>query len=182
MYRISAILLLVIRSHSTILAQSFSLNAEASSIAFTISNFGIDVKGSFTQMRGKILFSEADLDASRFDILIEASSIVTGIALRDKHLKGMNYFDVEKYPVMTFHSKYVRRLSVGNYILVGNLVIKNRIKEITVPFKVSTRQNSISFDGMIVIDRSDFGIGKNSLTMSDEVNVQLHVIAERAPL
>jgi polyisoprenoid-binding protein YceI len=177
-FRIVTIVVSIAFSHSAAIGQSFTPNAKASSISFSISNFGINVEGTFKEIKGRIFFSDANLNKANFDIQVETNSIATGIALRDKHLKNENYFHVEKYSKMMFHSKYVKRISSGQYLLIGNLSIKNNTKEISIPFHVSTKGNSISFDGNFVIDRRDFGLGKNNLTMGDEVKVQLQVVAD----
>jgi polyisoprenoid-binding protein YceI len=163
-------------------AQSFTLNAKGSSIAFTISNFGIDVEGSFADVQGIIKFSETDLGASGFDIEVDAKSISTGIALRDKHLRNETYFDVQKYEKMSFRSKSVKSTAPGKYVAVGNLTIKNQTREIEIPFQATASQNAIVLDGGFILDRKLFGIGKNSLMMGDEVTVRLHVVADLDPL
>jgi polyisoprenoid-binding protein YceI len=180
--RISLVLLVIACCRLAACAQLFTPDAKSSSIRFTISNFGIEVAGRLTDFTGKILFSETNPAVSEFEIQIEMNAVTTGVALRDKHLKNENFFDVSNFPKITFRSTRVRQITPGKYQLTGNLLIKGTMKVVSIPFHVVRGAKSISFIGSLVIDRRDFGIGKNSLTMGDEVRVQVHVVAEPEPL
>jgi polyisoprenoid-binding protein YceI len=160
------------------IAQSFIVNAERSNVAFTISNLGIRVEGQFEKYNGKVSFSETDLSSCHFDVEIDMNSLTTGINLRDRHLKMENYFDVKQYPRARFISSSVKRTRQGNYELSGDLKIKGKIRQITIPFEVSIMDMGRLFSGSFVIDRRDFNVGGNSLTLGNEVRVQLKVVAE----
>lgn len=160
------------------IAQSFTVNADHSVVAFTISNLGITVEGQFKNYNGKITFSENDIGSCHFDIEIDITSLSTGIKLRDKHLRMENYFDVLRYPRARFISTSVKRTAVHKYELTGNLTIKDRTCKINIPFEVSVMGKARNFKGNFVIDRREFSIGGNSLTLGDKVGVQLNVSAE----
>ena len=75
-----------------------------SSVKFTIKNFGLNVTGSFKGTRGKIVFNPANIAASSFTTSVAAASIKTGNGLKDDHLIKEDYFDVVKFPQLSFAS------------------------------------------------------------------------------
>src|SRR5512133_3732129 len=72
-----------------------------------------NVKGQFAKVSGVLTFDEANLANSRIDAMIEVSSIATGDAQRDTHLRSVDFFDVEKFPRMTFTSAKVSVVGDG---------------------------------------------------------------------
>src|SRR5258708_5401667 len=78
-----------------------------SSITFKIKNFGINTNGSFTGLQGNIKFDINHLDEANFDLSIDASTVNTGIDMRDNHLRNDSYFDVKNYPHIHFVSTKV---------------------------------------------------------------------------
>jgi polyisoprenoid-binding protein YceI len=156
-------------------SQTLKPDAGASQIQFTIANFGLDVEGTFSGIAGSILFSGQDPEAALFDLQIPSNSIETGITLRDKHLKNETYFNCEKYPLIRFVSTQVRQAKDGWFEVSGLLTIKGISKPVAFPFQVSQVKERIRLTGKFTINRRDFLIGKNSLTMSDSVNVQVSV-------
>ena len=93
---------------------------QASSVSFTIANFGIDVTGSFSGLQGVIHFDPASPQTASFDVSIDAASVNTGNTLRDSHLKGEDYFDVQHYPRIRLVSTTVTRTASG-FVFNGKL-------------------------------------------------------------
>src|ERR1700744_1707370 len=106
---------------------------QASSITFTIANFGIDVTGSFSGLQGVIQFDPVSPQTATFDVSIDAATVHTGNSLRDGHLKGEDYFDVQHYPRIRLVSTSVTRTASG-YMFNGKLSVKNHTKDIRFPF------------------------------------------------
>ncbi len=104
---------------------------------------------------------------------MKTASLETGIALRDKHLKKEEYFAIDKFPEMTFTSKLVSKTRDNTYLMVGTLVIKGKQQKISFPFKATSAKGGYHFEGEFQIDRRDFGVGGNSLTIGDDVTVKL---------
>jgi polyisoprenoid-binding protein YceI len=155
----------------------------ASDIRFEIKNFGFTVEGSLQQLQGKIVFDPAALQLSYFNVTVNASTIETGIGLRNRHLKNEDYFDTESYPTIRLISK--RILLTDNkmqWMLTGLLMIKGFQKEITFPFKATPHQNGYLFEGRFQVNRKDFHVGGNSLGLSDFVTVKLKVLALQSGL
>ncbi len=176
--RITLILFISLSARQTI-AQQFIIQDATSSVTFRISNLGVSVDGSFKGLKGNIRFDENDLTQSSFNASVETATIETGIGLRDKHLKKEDYFHVSAYPTMTFTSNSVTRTSNGNLEAKGDLQIKNTTRKIIIPFTFKAINNGCLFEGSFKLNRRDFDIGGNSLTLSDEVNVTLRVTATR---
>lgn len=161
-----------------VLAQSFSPNDTASAINFTIKNFGINVIGSFKGLNGNISFDPVNLGNSVFDLRVEAATVNTGIDARDNHLKKEEYFDVNKFPFITFLSTKVSASGKdGIFIAGGNITIKGITKNISFPFTATARQKDYVFKGTFKLNRRDFHVGSGSLILSDNLVVSFSIYA-----
>jgi polyisoprenoid-binding protein YceI len=142
------------------------------SVTFTIKNFGINTKGSFKGLKGSIKWDPANPTNSSFNVSVDVNTINTGIEMRDNDLKKESYFNVAKYPTITFASTVVTATNV-----TANLTIKGTTKQIDVPYTVTPSGNGYLFEGKFQVNRRDFGVGGGSFTLSDRVEVQLKVLA-----
>ena len=158
-------------------AQSYKPVSNGSEIKFTIKNFGLNVTGHFSGLSGTIEFNPSNLSASSFNVSVDASTVNTGIDMRDSHLKKEEYFNVEKYPAINFVSTGISGDSNG-YTVTGRLTIKGKIKDISFPFTATTQNNGVLFSGNFSINRKDFGVGGGSAVMSSNVDVSLKVFAQ----
>ncbi len=150
---------------------------EGSSVTFTIRNFGVKVNGTFTGLAGGIQFNPKDLSTARFEVSVSASTVNTGIDLRDKHLKKEEYLDVEHFPIIRFVSKGVAAgAAKENFTITGDLSMKGKTKQITFPFTARQSEGATVFTGTFQINRKDFDIG-GGFSMADELIVQLSVRA-----
>jgi polyisoprenoid-binding protein YceI len=159
-----------------IFGQAFIPEKSGSLVGFTIKNFGLTVEGSFNGIGGTITFDADDLINSRFNIILDASTIDTGIGLRNKHLRGKDYFDVESNPEIRFVSSSVAEKD-GRFLVTGNLTIKGTSRQISFPFVALPLEKGIKFVGEFAINRKSFNVGGNSPGMGDHVVVKLSVIA-----
>lgn len=142
------------------------------SVTFTIKNFGIATKGEFKGLKGSIKWDAQTPANSSFNVSVDAGTINTGIDMRDKDLQKENYFNTGKYPTINFVSTAV---SAGN--VTGNLTIKGVTKQVNIPFTVTPSGSGFIFEGKFSISRKDFGVGGNSVVLSDHVDVMLKVQA-----
>ena len=150
-----------------------------SSITFTIKNFGINTNGSFKGLQGNIKFDINHPDDANFDVTIEASTVNTGIDMRDNHLRNDSYFDVKNYPRIHFVStKVTASNKPGSLFIFGKLTIKNQTKDISFPFTATGANDGYLFKGTFNINRKDFGVGGSSV-ISDNLEVQLSVLAKK---
>lgn len=161
------------------IAQQFGPVDEGSEVGFKVRNFGINVKGDFKGLKGAIVFSEDHLADARFEVTIEVSTINTGINQRNNHLLSASFFEVSKYPLMRFESIKITKSTSKDYLyMFGKLTIKDVTKEISFPFKVTPDNGDYIFAGELSLNRRDYHVGDNSLTMSDNVKVSLKVRAK----
>jgi polyisoprenoid-binding protein YceI len=150
-----------------------------SSVKFSIKNFGINVKGSFTGLKGTIIFDKTNPSDGSMKVSIDANTVNTGNKARDNHLKKEDYFDVNKYPAISFQSsKISTSQTAGNFIVSGKLTIKGISKDIAIPFNLLEKENGLLFTGSFSIDRQDFMVGEKSAVLGDDVSVQLVVMAK----
>ena len=158
-----------------ILSSNFSFAQQAidpaqSTVGFTISNLGIDVKGSLRGMNGTIQFDPVDLPNSTFEINIPVKTIRTGNRMRDDHLKNEDFFEVDRYPAIEFKSDKVVVVKEG-FELWGRLTIRNVTQVVSIPFTYSEGQ----FKGGFTIDRTSYGLGGNGFlnTIGKEVMIEI---------
>ena len=160
-------------------AQHYIPVDETSSIVFAIKSFGINTSGSFKGLKGTIAFEPENIFSSSFNVNVDAKTISTSITARDNHLKNEEYFDVMKFPLISFvSSKLISKGDKKNYIVEGKLMIKGIVKEISFPFVVEEQPNGFLFTGSFSLNRKDFTVGKSSLMLSDKLNVSLKVFAK----
>lgn len=161
-------------------AQFYTPVDNGSAVIFKINNFGWAVEGSFKGLQGTIKFDPENLNNSSFDVSVNSSSIDTGIGLRDKHLRKQEYFDVERFPFMRFISATVEKSPTPDVMIItGTLTIKNVTKEIFFQFKAIEKKNDYIFEGAFSINRKDFKVGGNSVSLSDSIKVNLLVFAKK---
>jgi polyisoprenoid-binding protein YceI len=141
-------------------------------VTFTINNFGIPTKGSFKGIKGTIKWDAANLSSSSFDVSVDVNTISTGIDIRDNDLKNETYFNAAKYPTINFVSTAVNATNV-----TGNLTIKGITKQINIPYTAKPSGNGYLFEGKFSLNRKDFNVGGSSFTLSDNLDVQLKVLA-----
>ncbi len=160
------------------------LDTVHSKVGFTASTIIFDVDGAFDKYDVQI---EGDPDKPatvKVKASIDAASINTQNTKRDNHLRSSDFFDVEKYPTITFESTNVRKK--GNQLIVkGKLTMHGTTKPVTIPFKVANGKNGAGVDtrtykGTLTIDRNDFGIGTDSIaakiSLEDEVDIRLLIV------
>ncbi len=154
-----------------------------SKLGFTVTHLGIaDVPGHFDKFDVTIKSEKADFSDAQVEMTAQVSSINTRIEPRDNHLKSADFFDAEKYPVMTFKSTSIKKLSKNRYQLTGNLTLHGVTKPVTVIMvhrgtTANPNANGAPVAGIQitgVIKRSDFAIVNvfHSPMISDDVRIK----------
>lgn len=167
----------LITSIFTVTAQQYKPVDSKSEVKFTIKNFGINTNGSLAGLKGSIKFDEQNPGNTVFNVSVDVNTINTGVDNRDSHLKKEEYFNVEKYPAISFTSTSVAGTQ-GKYTVNGNLSIKGITKPVSFPFTAEKKDNGFIFSGEFSIDRKEFGVGGNSAVLGNSVNVSLKVFAD----
>lgn len=142
----------------------WQIDTPTSAIEFDIRNMGFrTVHGTFTTFTGTFNIDESNLSNSEVSIQIEATSIKTDTAQRDKHLRTSDFLDVEKYPAMTFQSKRVELTDSQHGRVIGDLTIRNITREVVLEIEhtgIAADQHHVTFDAQTTINRLDWGVGK----------------------
>jgi polyisoprenoid-binding protein YceI len=158
---------LLVASAASADSTDWAVDPSHSHVGFSISHLVVSsVVGRFKDVSGKVSLDEADLTKSNVDLTIKVDSIDTDEPKRDEHLKGPDFFDTKKFPLMTFHAtRIVRGGKV--YKVTGDLKIRDVSKSVTLDGTLSKAIQSpwgkqvrgASFAGKI--KRSDFGLKWN---------------------
>ena len=173
--------LLVLTAFRTI-SDTWKNDKPHSQLAFTITHLGIsDVSGTFNDFDVTVSSSKKDFSDASFELSAKTASIDTRVEARNNHLKSADFFDVAKYPELTFKSTSLKKNGKDKYKLSGNLTLHGITKPVTMNLKYrGATQNPMSkattagfqLDG--VIKRSDFNVGPGFTApmLSDEVRIK----------
>jgi polyisoprenoid-binding protein YceI len=143
-----------------------------SAITFRIQNAGITVNGTLEGLEAEVHLDPDRLGNADIRASVPVSTIRTGIALRDKHLQRPDYFHAGKYPTIMLTSKLIRKTGLGRYEGLFALRIKGIERDVKIPFTVSPANE---FKGSFRLNRLDFELGRSSMVLADEVDVQILV-------
>jgi polyisoprenoid-binding protein YceI len=169
-------------------AGTWAIDPVHSEVSFTVRHMMVSkVRGRFDKFEGTIVTAEDPL-ASTVTASVELSSINTGQEQRDAHIRSADFFEVEKYPAMTFSSTALKGAEEG-FILEGDLTLKGVTKSVAFELEVNgvgpdayggTR---IGFSAVTHINRKDFGVDFNGpipgvpggVAVSDNVTINLEI-------
>jgi polyisoprenoid-binding protein YceI len=166
---------------SCLFAQTYTLSDINSEVGFIIKNFGIEVRGNFKGLKGKISFDPIDFSSFSINSSVDATTINTGIDLRDNHLRKEDYFNVAKFPLISFVSTSVSNSTrSGTLLVAGNITMKGVTKQISFPFTITPKGDGYLLAGKFEIDRRDFGVGGRSMVLSDNVTVFISVFGKKS--
>ncbi len=125
------------------------------------------VRGRFGGVQGTIVLDEANPANSSIEVEIDVSTINSGVEYRDNHLKSADFFEVEKFPKMTFKSTRVEPEGSDRAKVTGNLTIRDVTREVTLDTELTGRgknpmgQEVVAFEARATINRKDFGLNWN---------------------
>src|SRR5450432_1127754 len=147
-----------------------------------------NVKGQFTGISGALTLNDGDLTLSRVEAVIDAASINTREPQRDTHLKSADFFDVEKYPTLSFKSTHVSRNADGELQVAGDLTIHGVTRKVTFevegptpPVKDPWGNTRLGLSATTKINRKEFGLTwspvleTGGLMVGEEVTITLEV-------
>jgi polyisoprenoid-binding protein YceI len=172
-------------------SSAYKIDKMHSEADFTIRHMGIsNVHGHFGNISGTVMFDDKDVTKSMVEATIDVTTVDTGVAPRDGHLKSPDFFDVAKYPSMTFKSTSVSKASDG-FDVMGDLTLHGVTKPVTLHVTSSKEQTSMDgkmlergFEATTSINRQDFGlVWKGPATKSgdavlgDDVKIDISIEA-----
>ena len=178
-------------------AAKWNIDPSHTSAGFAVRHMMVStVRGSFGGVKGSATFDGKDLAKLTLEASIDATTIDTGNADRDKHLKSADFFDVEKFPTLTFKSKRAEKAGEGKLKLTGDLTIHGVTKEVVLDVdgpsaavKDPWGMTRIGATASTRIKRSDFGLTWNKVieaggvAVGDEVTITIDVeLVKEQPL
>ncbi|HLK04627.1 MAG TPA: YceI family protein [Candidatus Acidoferrum sp.] len=127
------------------------------------------VRGEFKGVTGMVVWDDKDVTKSTVDVTIDAKTVNTGEEKRDQHLKSPDFFDVEKFPTITFKSKKVEADGAGKLKITGDLTIHGVTKEAvldvegpTAPVTDPWKNTRVAATATTKVNRQDFGVKWNA--------------------
>jgi polyisoprenoid-binding protein YceI len=165
-------------------AETFKFDKVHSLMGFRIRHVVTKVEGRFRDFDGTITLDRSNPAASHVELTIQAASVDTGNDTRDKDLRSPNFFDVEKYPTITFKSTKVEPNGSDSYDVTGDFTLHGVTKSIHVPVKhtgFGKLQNTekAGFEIAMPLKRSDYGMTAGAPVLGDEVEINIQVEANK---
>jgi polyisoprenoid-binding protein YceI len=171
-------------------AATYKITPLYSNVSFSIMKFFFKEEGGFGAYSGSIVYDPARPEMSRVTMTVQAASIDTRNSFRDASLRSDDFFNVEKYPTLSFVSTSAKPTSNDELEVAGDLTIHGITKRMTIPVKfLGARQmpgwgNFVGFDTVFTIDRTAFGVSGSkwsggNLILSKEVTIHLAIGAVR---
>ena len=177
-------------------SSSWRIDPQHTSAQFAVKHLMIStVRGEFHNVTGTITWDDQDITKSVVDVTIDATTVDTREPKRNDHLKSPDFFDVAKYPTMTFKSKRVEQVVPGKLKIMGDLTIRGVTKEVvldvegpTAAIKDPWGNARVAASATTKINRQDFGVKWNAnidgggVVVGDDVNITIDLeMVKQAP-
>ena len=170
------------------LADTYTVDRNHSEAAFQVRHILTKVRGTFRDFSGTINVDKAKPENSSVEFVIKATSIDTGTQKRDDHLRSPDFFDVAKYPEITFKSTKVVSKGNGKFDVTGDFTMHGVTKQITLPVTFLGEQKFMNgtkagFETGLTINRTDYGLVWNKAVESggvlvgEEVEIAINIEA-----
>ncbi len=170
-------------------ASTWTIDPEHSNVGFKVRHMMVSsVKGSFNTYTGTVELDDKDITKSRVEVTINTNSINTNVQKRDDHLRGADFFDVAKFPTMTFASKKVTRNGNDKLKVTGDLTLHGVIKTVVLDVEGPTAESKDPWGNIRIgatattkISRKDFGLVWNKaletggVAVGDEITITLEI-------
>lgn len=171
----------------------WNIDPTHSGINFSVRHMVVSkVRGRFAKFNGSLELDEYDLTRSVVEATIDASSIDTGTAQRDDHLRSADFFDVAKFPELRFRGSSIEKLAEDRYRVTGQLTIRDVTREVKLEIEYGGKNKDpwgnerIGFFAKTAVDRKDFGLGWNQVLetggvlVGDRIEIELEIQAIKA--
>ena len=186
---ISALILGLVASGAAQTAP-WQIDPNHSAAEFSVRHLGVStVRGAFTKVSGTASYDPADPSKTTLEATIDAASVDTRVQMRDNDLRSPNFFDVQKYPTLTFRSTQVRPAGEGKLQITGDLTIHGVTKQVVLdvdgpsaPIKSPKGEQRIGASATTKINRRDFGVNGAPGVAGDDVTITIDVeLVQAAP-
>jgi len=173
-------------------AEEYKIDSAHSRAHFTVRHMMVsNVRGEFSKVTGTVSYDQANPAAIRIDASIDATTINTSEAKRDDHLRSADFFDVAKFPTITFKSKSARQTADGLEV-TGDLTMHGVTKEVVLNMETPSAEMKDARGGSrrgssatTKLNRKDFGLNWNraleagGVTVGDQVSITIDIEAIR---
>jgi polyisoprenoid-binding protein YceI len=172
--------------------QTWQIDSAHSGIHFSVRHLVIaKVRGQFSRWTGTLTVPDGDFTRASVDVTIDATSIDTGVADRDTHLRSADFFDAESFPELTFRGRRVEPKGGDRFTLVGDLTIRGTTREVALDVESAGQTKDpwgnvrAGFAARTSIERKDFGLTWNQaletggVMVGDKVEIEVEVEAVR---
>lgn len=172
-------------------ASTWNIDPDHSNIGFKVKHMMVsNVKGSFEKHTGVIELDDKDITKSKVQVSIDTASVNTNIQKRDDHLRSADFFDVAKYPTMTFVSKKIAKAGKDKLKVTGDLTLHGVTKQVVLDVEGPTKESKDPWGNIrkgvtatTKINRKDFGLVWNAaletggVAVGEEVTITLDIEA-----
>lgn len=163
--------------------ETWNIDPFHSSAQFAVRHNGIStVRGAFAKLSGTVQYDPSDPTKTVIDVTIDANSVDTRVDPRDKDLRSPNFFDVEKFPSITFKSTRVEAQGAGKLKVTGDLSIHGVTKPVVLvvdgpngPNKDPRGNMHMGASATTAISRKDFGVNGAPGGVGDDVQITIDV-------
>jgi len=180
---------------ATAASSTWQIDPNHSAAQFAVRHLAIStVRGAFTKVNGTIQFDDKDISKSSVEVTIDADSVDTRVPNRDKDLRSDHFFDVQKYPTITFKSTKVEQVEPGKLKVTGDLTIHGVTKPVVLDVEGPTAavkdpwgNQRAAANASTKINRQDYGVKWNAtmdgggLVVGDDVAITIDLEMVQKP-
>ena len=170
-------------------AKTWQIDPNHTAAQFSVRHLGIStVRGAFTKVSGTATYDPTDPAKTSIEAVIDVASVDTRVEKRDNDLRSPNFFDVAKYPTLTFKSKRTEAAGPGKLKITGDLTIHGVTKEVVLdvdgpsaPLQDPRGGSHMGASASTKIDRMDFGVNGAPTIVGNEVPITIDVELVSSP-
>lgn len=152
--------------------------SDKSTIRFISKQMNVPVEGDFKKFAARVVFDTAKPESGRAEIELEPGSIDTGFSEGNETVQDKDWFNVKTFPKSRFVASSVKSLGKGQYQAMGKLTLKDKTRDVVVPFTVKPQGDTLVLDGTFELKRLDYGIGSglwgDTAVVANEVQIKFH--------
>jgi polyisoprenoid-binding protein YceI len=193
---LSAVLASVLTFPAAAATTTWQIDPAHTAAGFAVKHLMIStVRGQFKGVTGTVVWDDQDVNKSTIDVTIDATTVDTSEPMRDKDLKSEKFFDVAKYPTITFKSKKIENVSAGKLKVTGDLTIHGVTKEVVLDVEGPSNtvkdpwgNTRVAASATTKVNRQDYGVKWNAsvdgggVVVGDDVNITIDLeMTKNAP-
>ena len=176
-------------------AATWTIDPDHSNVGFKVRHLMVsNVRGNFEKHVGTVEINDRDITKSTVSVTVDTASLNTNVAKRDAHLRSPDFFDVVKYPTMTFVSKKVVRAGQDRLKITGDLTLHGVTREVVLDVEGPSQESKDPWGNIrrgasasTTVNRKDFGLLWNKtletggVVVGDDVTITLEIEMIKAP-